>query len=56
LQNCGEADENYKQLQKLGQSAINGKFVDRPKTDGTDNDDNQNAEIIRIPSRDSPRS
>jgi hypothetical protein len=31
LQNCAEADEDYKQLQELSQSAIIGKFVDRPK-------------------------
>jgi arylformamidase len=42
LQDSPDADEHDEQLEELCQSAVVGKFVDRPKTDGTEDDNNQN--------------
>src|SRR5260370_15165337 len=44
LQDSRKADEHDEQLEKLRQSAVIGKFVDRPKTDGTEDDNNQNTD------------
>src|SRR5258708_9560392 len=44
LQDSRKADEHDEQLEKLCQSAVIGKFVDRPKTDGTEDDNNQNTD------------
>jgi hypothetical protein len=40
LQNGAEANQYHQQLQQVCQSAIVGKFVDGPKADRADDDDN----------------
>lgn len=42
LQNRPQANEYDKQLEKACQPAVIGKFIDGPKTDRTDDDNNQN--------------
>src|ERR1700692_116385 len=42
LQDSRDADQHHQQLEQLRQAAISGKLVDRPKTDGADDNDNQN--------------
>ncbi|WP_213773423.1 hypothetical protein [Bradyrhizobium sp. dw_78] len=43
MQDGCEADEDYKQFQKLSQAAIIGEPVDCPKTDRPNDDNNQDA-------------
>jgi hypothetical protein len=47
LQDSCDADQYDEQLEQLRQSTIGGKLVYRPKTDGADNNDNQNTNQSR---------
>src|ERR1700675_4296198 len=42
LQDSRDADQHEEQLEQLRQATISGKLVYRPKTDGADDNDNQN--------------
>jgi hypothetical protein len=44
LKDGRQTDQHHEQLEKICQSRIAGKLVDRPKTDGTDHDNNQNTD------------
>jgi hypothetical protein len=47
LQDSRDADQDHQQLEQLRQPTINGKLVYRPKTDGADDNNNQNTNQSR---------
>src|ERR1700730_9384728 len=47
LQDSRDADQHHQQLEQLRQATVSGKLVDRPKTDGADDNDNQNTNQSR---------